>query len=949
MQITLRGTVLEAADAADQDHFGASISLSSDGLVLVIGADQRNNAGTDQGAVYTYDWSGSAWVQRGSVLVAGDAADNEYFGCSVALSSDGLVLAVGSRAWFSATNGSVGGVYIYDKSGSSWVQRGSVIEPSYLVTSGMSFGWAVALSGDGSRLVVGAPLTNYTYTQQGRTYYYDWSGSAWTEGWIDIDYPSLYDYFGASVAISSNGLVVAIGCKLWDGTVSNQGAVFVYDNPGWYVRSGTAPVVAPDAAANDSFGQAVALSADGSQMLVLSTRWDGTFTMQGRIYDFRWAAGSWTTPDPEIVPTVAGDYFTSIALSPDSSVFAVGMPGRAHTGGTLTGTGGVYIYDAGPPVLTGKAVAPTLLTIVYATGKAVAPTELTITASGKAVAPTSLAVVDLSQHWPIWSLRCTIDGVDVSARLKGVAEVEAEEGAARIARFTIAPTSGVIAPLDYVGRVVTLDYLQTIAGTEVARRVFTGRIDTPSFDDAEILLTFECVDDLQNKVAALDRSVIDALCNGRYSTAVQGELLDNWDYAGAVMSTVAGSLDAGPFANIRVTPWELASTWATFTDANLIYARSRMSFPQRSTLVNRVAIEYEYRYPRLRQRYAYTSWGGTLLDMAPNGYAYPTQADILSAAGGSGWEVLTGVFYSAPASIAHSSGGFIYPADDAVDLAILQMAQRHSQTVTETYSLVVSAPESIDANGALPHALRGALQSDFDGGAWESAFDVAPLMPTGGDMDWAPDAPRADSDHAIETLLDQARVIILGSHRGARVGNATVCNPDLDLDKKVAISTAMRTASGKVARVLHSFDLQAGSAVTEFEIACFGVGGAGIITPDTLAAPTPPAEAAETQAWLGQLPALSVNTYGVTPYQDTLMGLLLNTPETITVSDVPTVDGPKTLTYANPFYSVGEYPVTGFRMEMPGVVDADRNPIELAVTGDYSIVVPTDTLTTTIP
>lgn len=940
MAYTQRPAVIPAWAANDYDYFATGCAISADGLVLagVSTGFQQLSPGNITGAVFFYDWNAgtSEFDPRGSAMLPPDPAYDEFEGWC-ALSGDGSVFVALVRSLATASNRFV----TYDWTTGAWVHRSG----ADIAATGKKA--SIALSANGNVLVLGGIPDTGLFAADVSVTTYDWSGSAWTQrgSMLTIAAISTDDRaLTPGVALSGDASVLAIGVpgRAASSGDPHMGAVVTCDVSGstWAVRGSTLiyPGVAPPAYMK--FGRALALTDTGDKLFVGA---------DGLVYEYDVSGSAWSPAAATIVNADAAgvEFGTGVAVTGDGAVLVVGAP----WGSTGSARGCLYVYDVyivpGPP--TGKAVAPTLLTILPATGKAVAPTLLTITASGKAVAPTSLAVVDLSQHWPIWSLRCTIDGVDVSARLKGVAEVEAEEGAARIARFTIEPTSGVIAPLDYVGKPVTLDYLQTIAGTEVARRVFTGRIDTPSFDDAESLLTFECVDDLQNKVAALDRSVIDALCNGRYSTAVQGELLDNWDYAGAVMSTVAGSLDAGPFANIRVTPWELASTWATFTDANLIYPRSWLRFPQRSTLVNRVDINYEYRYPRLRQRYAYTSWGGPLLDMAPNGYAYPTQADILSAAGGSGWEVLTGVFYSAPASIAHSSGGFIYPAADAVDLAILQMAQRHSQTVTETYSLVVRAPESIDANGALPHALRGALQSDFDGGAWESAFDVAPLMPTGGDMDWAPDAPRADSDHAIETLLDQARVIILGSHRGARVGNATVCNPDLDLDKKVAISTTMRTASGKVARVLHSFDLQAGSAVTEFEIACFGVGGAGIITPDTLAAPSPPAEAFETQAWLGQMPALSVNTYGVTPYQDTLMGLLLNTPETITVSDVPTVDGPKTLTYANPFYSAGEYPVTGFRMEMPGVVDADRNPIELAATGDYSIVVPTDTLTTTIP
>ncbi len=592
------------------------------------------------------------------------------------------------------------------------------------------------------------------------------------------------------------------------------------------------------------------------------------------------------------------------------------------------------------------ASAPTTLLVVAAEGTAVAPTALAVEGSGSAVAPTTLALVDTLQS-PVWTARCIIDGVDVSDRLEGSATVTADEGAARIATLAINPPTGVIAPLDYVGKTITLDYVPVVAGTPVPLRLFTGRIDTPSYDLTTRLLTLDCVDDLQNRVASLSRGVIDGLTGGRYSSAVQGDIVDNWDYAQARLTTVAASLDAGPHGGMRVTPWELASTWATYAEADLVYPQSRITYPQRSTLINDVTIEFSYRYPRLRQRYTTLGWSGTLIDMAPCGYAYPTQQDILGAAGGSGWQVTLGIFFPAPAAIPHSSGGFIHPAAGSIDMAILHLTQRHSQTVTESYTLSVSAPESVAANGQLPYGLRGALASTFDGGSWESALDIAPLMPTGGEQDYAPDAPRSASDYAIQTLLDQARVKILGSHRGARVTNAVICNPDIDLDKKIEIATADMAVSGKVAGVVHTLDFAAGSALTVFSIACFGTGGSGLITPDTLSPTTPPAAAVATQDWPSAIPPLFVNTYGVTPYADGIMGLLLNPPESLTVDNVPP-DG-STQSFPNPFYTAGSYPVTGFRVRMPGVDDADRNPIEKPVYGNYRILIPHDAITFTVP
>lgn len=592
------------------------------------------------------------------------------------------------------------------------------------------------------------------------------------------------------------------------------------------------------------------------------------------------------------------------------------------------------------------ATCHTALLVSAPIGVATASTALSTIASGAAQALTALAVVDADAAAE-WTARCLIDGVDVSARLVDSISVTADEGAARIAAVSLRPASGAIDPLDYVGKPISIDYVRVIDGVEVPQRLFTGRIDTPEYSPASTLLKLYCVDDLQNRVAALPRSVIDSLVGGRYTPAVQGDVLDNWDYAEARLSTLPSSLDAGPSGGMRVTPWHTDDVWATFGSDALLYDTSVLRLPQRSVMVNRVDIEFEYRYPRLRQRFASLGWSGTALDMAPAGYAYPSQQDVLGAAGGSGWTVTAGVFYPAPAAIPHPSGGFVYPREGAIDMAILYLTQRHSQTVTETYSLTVSAPESVAQNGALPHALRGALASNFDGGAWESALDIDPLMPSGGDMDWMPDAPRADADYAINTLLDQARTKILSSHRGARVGNATLCNPDIDLDKRVAIAEPAVSAAGKVASVEHTLDISAGSAITYFEIAVSGAGGAGIITPDTLAPPAPPAEAADNYSWHASVPPLSVNTYGITPYSDGIMGLLLNPPESIYVENIPPDNHSES--FPNAFYVAGSYPLTGFRVSMPGVDDALRNPLDKPVAASYSVVVPADMMSFTVP
>ena len=107
--------MLVAGDAANYDLFGSSVALSSAGAILAVGAYQWEGTATNQGGVYVYDWDEveEEWVQRGDVLVAGDAAEADRFGESVAMSQYGTVIAVGAPRW-ETTAVDDGVVYVFD-------------------------------------------------------------------------------------------------------------------------------------------------------------------------------------------------------------------------------------------------------------------------------------------------------------------------------------------------------------------------------------------------------------------------------------------------------------------------------------------------------------------------------------------------------------------------------------------------------------------------------------------------------------------------------------------------------------------------------------------------------------------------------------------------------------------------------------------------------------------
>ena len=98
---------LDIDGEASIDLSGWSVSISSDGSVVAIGATGNDGNDTDSGHVRVYAWNGTAWVQRG-LDIDGEAADDNS-GFSVSISSDGSVVAIGAYG----NNGYNGHVRVY--------------------------------------------------------------------------------------------------------------------------------------------------------------------------------------------------------------------------------------------------------------------------------------------------------------------------------------------------------------------------------------------------------------------------------------------------------------------------------------------------------------------------------------------------------------------------------------------------------------------------------------------------------------------------------------------------------------------------------------------------------------------------------------------------------------------------------------------------------------------
>jgi hypothetical protein len=116
-----------ASDGVASDIFGYSVSISGD--KAIVGAINNDDAGTNSGSAYVYEWNGTVWAE--TKLTASDAASLDYFGYSVSISGNKTI----SGAHFNDDDGTnSGSAYIFTLSSSSNFAASAC--SSYTVPSG---------------------------------------------------------------------------------------------------------------------------------------------------------------------------------------------------------------------------------------------------------------------------------------------------------------------------------------------------------------------------------------------------------------------------------------------------------------------------------------------------------------------------------------------------------------------------------------------------------------------------------------------------------------------------------------------------------------------------------------------------------------------------------------------------------------------------------------------
>lgn len=288
---------IKASNTDISDFF--SVSAISENTIVIgaegedsntigINGNQKDNSAENSGAAYVFVRNGVVWSQQ-AYLKASNTGAGDQFGKSVAIYGDTIVVgAEGEDSNATGVNGNTndnslsnsGAAYVFVRSGNTWSQQ------AYLKASntGLSDEFGVYVSIFEDTIVIGAMWedSNSTgvngnqnddsYSSSGAAYVFVRNGTIWSQqAYLKASNTGAGDYFGESVAISGNTIVIGavgedsnamgVNGNQDDNSSQRSGAAYVFlrTDTAW---SQQAYLKASNTGTGDNFGQSVAISGD---------------------------------------------------------------------------------------------------------------------------------------------------------------------------------------------------------------------------------------------------------------------------------------------------------------------------------------------------------------------------------------------------------------------------------------------------------------------------------------------------------------------------------------------------------------------------------------------------------------------------------------------------------------------------------------------------------------
>ena len=269
------------------------------------------------------------WVQFGTTT----SSDISGFGDAVALSADGTTMIVGAPFYNDGT-GSLGAAIVYRKStgSSDWEQLGGMIVGSM---ASDRLGYSVAVSADGSRIAVSLPGVDNPVIEVGKVRVYELTSGDWVQMGSDIETSGGLE-FGYDIAMNQNGDVVAIT------TIGDTGGDVVYswDGVAWQQKGQLFPE-------NGDFSPfSTALNGDGNRLFWGSPNLNGLVDELGSVYAYAWTGNEWVQLGNAMLgENLYSDFGASVSTNQAGDIVAVSIPDEGGSDGYLQGVVMVFEYN----------------------------------------------------------------------------------------------------------------------------------------------------------------------------------------------------------------------------------------------------------------------------------------------------------------------------------------------------------------------------------------------------------------------------------------------------------------------------------------------------------------------------------------------------------------------------------------------------------------------------
>jgi hypothetical protein len=300
------------------------------------------------------------FAQQGPKLVGSGAVGTAQQGFSVALSADGSTLIVGGNT---DNNGFPGAAWVFTRSAGGWTQQGNKLLGSGAIGRAVQ-GFSVALSADGNTAIVGGHDDNGS---AGAAWVYTRSGGVWAQQRDKlVGSGAVGEAFqGHAVALAADGNTAIVGGPADD---DGTGAAWVFTRSGGVWTQEGGKLVGTGVVGDAFLGNSVALSADGNTAVVSGPGDNGG---AGAVWVYTRSGGIWTEQSGKLVGTgaVGSAIQGAAALSADGNTLIVGGffdNGEIGAAWVFTRSGGVWSQQgnkligggaAGNPVHQGFSVA----------------------------------------------------------------------------------------------------------------------------------------------------------------------------------------------------------------------------------------------------------------------------------------------------------------------------------------------------------------------------------------------------------------------------------------------------------------------------------------------------------------------------------------------------------------------------------------------------------------